>query len=98
MVKKRAEVGARAVGIGKILEKIAPAVRGYQYDPRDSRALFEPIDYIVFKGLTKGNGRVDSLIFLDIKTGGAGLNTHQRQIRDAVQDGKVAWDRYGGKL
>jgi predicted Holliday junction resolvase-like endonuclease len=93
--KKRSEVSTKAINIGKILEKIAPAVRGFKYDPRDCRGIFEPIDYIVFNGLAKHNGNVDSLVFLDIKTGRSALNEHQKQIRDAVQNGKVSWDKYG---
>lgn len=97
-MQKRSRTGATAVGLGKILEKIAPAVEGFKYDPRDCRGLFEPIDYVVFRGLTKDAGFVNSLIFLDIKTGNARLNEHQRQIQKAVEQGKVAWDRYGGRL
>jgi predicted Holliday junction resolvase-like endonuclease len=96
--KKRSETGAIAVGVGKILEKIAPAVRGFEFNPRDCRALFEPIDYIVFNGLTKGQGKVESLTFIDVKTGNAPLAKHQKQIKAALEKGKLTWDRYGGVL
>ncbi len=66
---------------------------GFGYSPRDCWGLFEPIDYVVFNGLSQ-HKEVDSLTFLDVKTGGAGLNTHQRQIRAAVQAGKVEWEEY----
>jgi len=76
------------VNIGKILEKLAPALDGFGYNPRDCRPLFDPIDYIVFQGLSQGS-QVDSLVFVDIKTGGAGLSQRQRSIRDAVTSGRV---------
>jgi len=49
--------------------------------------LFDPIDLIVFRGLT--NKKVKHITFLDIKTGESGLNKHQKMIRDAVYDKKV---------
>lgn len=97
-LRERVEKATVSVNIGKIIEKIAPAIKGFKLDRRDCRALFEPIDYLVFNGLSKGKGTVDLIYFVDIKTGRAQLNYHQRQIRDAVNNGKVEWDRYGGKI
>ena len=88
-----AEKQAIDVNLGKILEKIAPVMGGFGYSPRDCRGLFEPIDYIVFNELS-AHKEVNALIFLDVKTGGAGLNPHQRQIRSAVEAGKVEWEGY----
>jgi len=97
-VKEASERGATAVGLGKILEKLVPVMKDFGADSRDVRPLFEPIDYVVFNGLAARDGEVDSLVFLDVKTGKAGLQASQRQIRDAVQGGKVEWARYGGAL
>lgn len=97
-LKARSETATMSIGIGKIIEKVAPAIKGFKYDRRDCRALFEPIDYIVFDGLTRNNGQVESLLFMDIKTGRAALNQHQKQIRDAVKSGKVEWDTFKGAL
>jgi predicted Holliday junction resolvase-like endonuclease len=95
---ERSETATVSVNIGKILEKVAPAMRGFDMDCRDLRPLFEPIDYVAFNGLASGNGRVDSVLFFDVKTGGAQLTLAQRQIRDAVERGKVHWATYKGKL
>lgn len=97
-LKQRSEVATRTIGLGKIIEKVAPAIKGFKYDRRDCRALFEPIDYIVFNGLTARDGWIDAIFFLDIKTGGSSLNIHQKQIRDAVESGKVVWDTFTGEL
>jgi len=93
LAKQRSKRGVLDVNVGKVLEKIAPALPGFSFDCHDCRALSEPIDYIVFDGLTK-NGRVDYLRLIDIKTGESQLNTHQRQIRDAVSEGRVEWNTY----
>ncbi len=97
-LKQRSEVATKSISVGKIIEKVAPAIKGFKYDRRDCRALFEPIDYIVFDGLARNNGGIESLLFVDIKTGGSGLNKHQKQIKNAVESGKVQWDAFRGEL
>lgn len=97
-LRERSERATVSANLGKVLEKVAPAVKGFGFDPRDCRPLFEPIDYAIFKGLSARNGQVDSLLFVDIKAGGGGLNEHQRQIKAAVESGKVEWDSYRGEL
>jgi predicted Holliday junction resolvase-like endonuclease len=81
------------VNIGKILEKVAPVCDGFGSTPRDCRPLFDPIDYVVFEGLTT-HGEVKSITFLDVKTGGGSLTQRQRQIRAAIEAGKVEWQEY----
>ena len=68
----RAQNTAAAVNLGKIVEKIVPSFSSFAHMAGDCRALFEPIDYIVFSGLAK-NRLVDKLVFLDVKSGGARL-------------------------
>lgn len=95
--RRRAHTGATQqaidVNLGKILEKVAPVCEGFGCVPRDCRPLFDPIDYIVFNGLSR-DGTVDSITFIDVKTGGGGLNQHQRQVRAAVEASKVEWQEY----
>jgi len=97
-LKERSEVATKTINVGKIIEKTAPAIKGFKYDRRDCRALFEPIDYIVFDGLTRNEGVVDALLFMDIKTGRSQLNQHQKQIKNAVESGRVEWDAFRGEL
>jgi len=86
--KKSAEVK-----LGKTVEKICSVLPGFPYEPSDCRALFDPIDYVAFKGLSRGTiSRVD---FVDIKTGASRLNQRQREIRDAISDGAVRIRRLG---
>lgn len=94
----KAEAAGRSVNVGKILEKIAPAMKGFALDRRDCRPLFEPIDYIIFNKLTYNDGLVDSIYFIDIKTGSSHLTGHQTMIKEAVEKGKVYWDQYKGYL
>lgn len=82
-----AEKKAIEVGVGKIIEKVLPAYKNFKLPLADCRFLAEPIDMIVFEGASEN--KINHITFLDIKTGNAALNRHQRQIRDAVKDHQV---------
>jgi len=87
MADEGAEKKAIEVGIGKIIEKVLPAYKNFKMPLADCRFLSEPIDMIVFDGAC--DLKINQITFLDIKTGNAELNKHQRQIRDAVKDHQV---------
>jgi predicted Holliday junction resolvase-like endonuclease len=85
---KRAQKTAQAVNLGKIVEKIAPSFSSFAYSAGDCRALFEPIDYLIFQGLAQ-HGRVDALFFVDVKSGKARLTNTQKRIKEKVESGRV---------
>lgn len=85
---KRAQNTAHAVNLGKIVEKIVPSFSSFTYDPGDCRALFEPIDYLIFSGL-RSSGMVDALLFVDVKSGNARLTEGQKSIKQVVESGKI---------
>jgi len=87
-VDVKAEQKAIEVGFGKIIEKFIPGYKNLDLQFRECRPLYEPIDLLVFNGLAKG--KVDFITFLEVKSGKARLNSHQRMIRDAVSDHKVS--------
>jgi predicted Holliday junction resolvase-like endonuclease len=78
-----------AVGIGKIIEKILPAHKNFTIPPPDCRFLGEPIDMVVFDSIS--NNDINHITFLDVKTGNAKLNPHQKLVRDAVNAHNVEW-------
>lgn len=82
-----AEQKAISVGIGKIVEKIVPAYRDFNLPLSDCRPLFEPIDMVVFNGAS--NNVVESITFLEIKTGKAQLGKREKAIKLAVERGDV---------
>jgi len=87
--KTKPEKAAVAIGIGKIIEKILPAHKNFNMIPADCRFLAEPIDMLVFDGLAQN--KIKHITFMDVKTGHARLNTHQKRIRDAINDNNVEW-------
>jgi predicted Holliday junction resolvase-like endonuclease len=94
--RERATKAATSVNVGKVIEKIVPALPCFKYNPQDCRGLFDPIDFILFDGLTE-KGRVDFIRMIDLKTGVAQLSPHQKQIKDAIERKKVEWEVYQKK-
>ena len=86
----RATTTTEAVNIGQMIEHIVPALEEFSYEPTDCRVLFDPIDLVIFNGLAKSN--VESVTFLEIKTGRARLNAHQKMIFEAVEKKKVFFE------
>lgn len=95
--KERATTAATSVNVGRVIEKIVPALPGFKYNPQNCRGLFDPIDFILFDGLAE-KGKVDFIRIIDLKTGGAGLNPRQKQIKDAIERKKVEWEIYQKKF
>jgi predicted Holliday junction resolvase-like endonuclease len=82
-----------AVNIGKILEKVLPVAKDFKWVVPDSKFLGDPIDLLIFNGLSMG--KVESLSFVEVKSGAARLNAHQKSIRDALADHKVSYGVFG---
>jgi len=96
-ITKTSKIGSKAVNVGLVLERIAPSMKTFPFNNKDCRSLFDPIDYIVFNGLS-GKGSVDKIIFMDIKTGRSGLKGKQKKIKSLVENKKVTWDTYQGEV
>ncbi len=80
---------SQAVTVGKITEHIIPYLPDFKYNPKDARFLGSPIDFIVFDGLDEGE--IKRIVLMEIKTGASNLTTRERQIRDAINAGKLEW-------
>jgi predicted Holliday junction resolvase-like endonuclease len=85
---ERPMVVAKAVRIGKVVEKIASGLPGFPVKPSECRSLFEPIDYVVFRGLSRGS--IECVDFVDVKSGKGVLGEQQRVIRRVVEGGRVS--------
>ena len=55
--------------------------------------MFDPIDYVIFEGLSEKQ-KVDKIIFVDIKSGGARLTQKQKKIKQVVEDKNVGFKTY----
>ena len=92
-ISLKSKISTKAINIGFILERIAPAMKGFLFDHNDCRSLFDPIDYLIFEGLNKKNS-VSKILFVEIKTGGAILTKKEKEIRKLVEGKQVVWETY----
>jgi len=74
------------VRTGLVAEQMAPFLSGYPCDPATARFIGAPIDFVHFDG--------DLITFVEVKSGKSQLSKKQRQIRDLIQAGKVAFTLY----
>lgn len=86
----KAEITAKSVNLGKKAEVVLPTMRGFKWELPDCRFLGDPIDMITFNGLSVN--KVNSINFIEIKSGAAKLNNHQKLVKDAVEDKKVSYN------
>jgi predicted Holliday junction resolvase-like endonuclease len=83
---------SRAVRSGRAAEQLAPLHEGFagRFDPADARFLGAPVDFVVFDGLAAG--RLRDVVLVEVKTGGGRLNCNERQVREAIAEGRVDYE------
>ncbi len=89
----RSEAGAKSTNIGFILERLAPTMKHFRFNHNDCRSLFDPIDYVIFEGLS-ATGRISKIFFVDIKTGAARLSRRQKEIKSVITEQWVSFKKY----
>ena len=72
---------------GKYTEKFVPFLSGFKYKPEDSFFLGMPIDFVVFDGLS--DGYVDSVTFVEVKTGKSQLTAREKSIKEAISQNRI---------
>ena len=87
--RKKAISSSKATTRGLIAEIFVPFSDDFNFNPRDCRFLGDPIDYIVFEGLSDNN--VSGITIIEVKTGNGKLTPRQKQIKDAVNNFSVSW-------
>ncbi len=81
----------RSVVKGKISEQLVPFLSDELGTPSDARFIGDPVDYVVFDGLSRGDDQKVSVKFVEVKTSGSKLNDRESRVRDAVIDKRVEW-------
>jgi predicted Holliday junction resolvase-like endonuclease len=93
-IRQDAVARSQAVTRGKVTEHLIPYFPEFAYNPKDARFLGTPVDFVVFDGLSDGDGkRVEQVVFVEVKSGrSAQLSARERAVRDAVMDGRIVWE------
>ncbi|HIH25073.1 TPA: hypothetical protein HA251_08630 [Candidatus Woesearchaeota archaeon] len=91
---ERADAAAKSRSVvgGHFAEQLSPYLPGFPYKPTEAKFLGKPVDFIIFEGLD--DKKVTGVVFLEVKSGGAGMNTNQRTLKYAVEAGNVRFDTY----
>ena len=88
---------SRTVLKGKIAEQMAPMLPEFvsQYNPAEARFIGSPVDYVIFRNLSKVAEGADEpleIVFLDVKAGLQPVLTRtQKRIKESTEAGKVKW-------
>ena len=83
---------SRSVLRGQVAEVFAPLLPGFPFQHKDARFLGQPIDYLVFNGLSEGDGNQPvEIVLVEIKTGNSALSQREAAIRQAVREGRIRW-------
>jgi predicted Holliday junction resolvase-like endonuclease len=93
---KKAVTSSRTGHVGRIVEQLAPLLPGFpEYNLKDVQWVGGTTDFIVWKGLEDAtcqrfpaDAQVE-IIFMDVKSGNAGLSARQRLIRNAIDANRV---------
>jgi predicted Holliday junction resolvase-like endonuclease len=86
--KQKALQRSRSTLLGQLFERLGPFSQKFGHDPRDMRAIMDPIDYVVFNGLTM-NRCVDYITFVEVKAGLGRESPCQRSIAESIRRGNV---------
>lgn len=89
LTTEKARITTKAVNLGNHLEKILPSMKDFPWELPDCRVMEKPIDLLTFNGFSRN--KIDSINFIEVKSGGARLNAHQKAVKEAVEDKKVSY-------
>ena len=95
--RKDAVKKSRAVIGGQVAEQLAPYLPEFPCNPGDVCFLGKPVDFIGFTGLTESD-ELHEVMFIEVKTGQSKLNGHEKQLKDAIQKGRVRYVEYNPSL
>ncbi len=88
-VKKDSTFRSSAVSWGKSIEHFVPFMTKFPVPPEDVVFLGMPIDYV---GFTHTDSKTKCEVhFIEVKSGKAALMGKQRNIKKAIQEGRVKW-------
>ena len=91
--RRQSLLASRRTLAGKALEHLTPLLPEMlsRFNPTDCRFLGSPVDFVVFNGLDEGH--VSEIVFVEVKTGRAQMNSRERLVRDAADEGRVRFEQ-----
>jgi predicted Holliday junction resolvase-like endonuclease len=95
--KKHSAATQRGTIRGQILEGLFSLFPQFPYNPSDAHFLGNPIDYVIFNGLTDNrDGTINSqveVVFVEIKSGKSKQLTNvETLVQQAIKNKRVRWE------
>ena len=90
-IRKDAQFRSAAVNWGKTIEHFVPFMPDFPVPAEDVVFLGMPIDYVGFTN-TKSKTKCE-VHFVEVKSGNAFLMGKQKNIKKAIQEGRVYWHK-----
>ena len=87
--EKAVEKGRKAAELA-VNNAISPALKALKLDPFDIKPILNPIDFIVFKDMTKKEA-VDDIMLLSKKIKNPQLNAVRAQVSKTIKNKKYEW-------
>ena len=92
-LRKDAIKRSKAVIGGQVAEQIAPLLPDFPSPLADARFIGKPVDFIAFPGLEESD-KVKEILFIEVKTGNSALSEREKEVRRAVEEGRVKYKEY----
>lgn len=95
-IKKQKQIAvkkSRAIIGGQVAEQVAPFLPNFPCKVGDVSFIGKPVDFIAFSGLSEKN-KIEEVVFIEVKTGQSKLNEHEKQLKEAIQKGRVRYVEY----
>lgn len=94
-VRQGGIVRTPAVADGKLNGPLIPVLPNFHYNPKDTRFIGSPVDFVVFDGLNNGDGNhICEIVFVEIKSRTSDLARSEKLVKDAINAGRVKWVEY----
>ena len=84
---------SRAVLSGQMLEQVAPFLPDFPCNPADVRFVGKPIDFVAIPGAVD-NKPISEVLFIEVKSGTSALSEREKEIKNAIQKGRVKYIEY----
>lgn len=86
---------SKSVTRGQLSEQLLPLLPDFKYNPSDCKFVGQPIDYIIYSGMSNardsGEGEI-TVIFAEIKQGKSSRTKIQNRIKKAIEAGRVKFE------
>lgn len=92
-IRNEAVKKSRAVIGGQMIEQVAPFLPDFPCNPSDARFVGKPVDFVAFPGLMTDD-KVEEVLLIEVKTGSSALSAREKEIRKAVEEGRVRYVEY----